>query len=505
MESIDVGSDVAESDLGLQQHFIATSAFDQVVRDETDLVLGPKGAGKTAIFRMLANDQYPIPQLADTDIIAAFNTEGDVLFQNLRLYVDDFDESSLRLLWTSYILSLTGWHLVTTYDAIPEAQQLRASLLANGLQEVSAKPRSAWGWVTEFFKRVGHAKTIEGRLDLGTGLPGMSGKAEFVDQSKMPNAGSIDTDGLMAQIIALLDKVDRRCWLIFDRLDEAFEDDSELERIALRSLMRAHSNLASYSRRFRTKLFLRIDILDRITTEKGFVNITHLRSMEISWTRQHILDMLIKRMTTHDDVMKLLFARNVQTPKGALNVLLSGVDESPKRAAAGRGGKQITDPLTYILDKTTDASQEYNPRNVVFMIDRAKSLEASACKRSDSDILQSDRSAISQESLIRAWRLLSEKRLVDTLYAEHNSLRQAIEAFQNGPQSFSREYVADRLKGLEGEPRNVNAWIRELQYAGFLKQVGVGTYRIPDIWRPALKLVPLPPGHKPRHSNPRPR
>ena len=53
LADIDFGSDVAEHDEGLRHYFLPTRTFTDIVKDRHDLILGPKGTGKSAIYRIL--------------------------------------------------------------------------------------------------------------------------------------------------------------------------------------------------------------------------------------------------------------------------------------------------------------------------------------------------------------------------------------------------------------------------------------------------------------------
>src|SRR5437016_1982069 len=70
LQDVDFGEDAAEDDPNLEAYFVETSAFLDLVRDHADVVLGPKGSGKTAISTTLCNPRVDIEQLGDTDRVA---------------------------------------------------------------------------------------------------------------------------------------------------------------------------------------------------------------------------------------------------------------------------------------------------------------------------------------------------------------------------------------------------------------------------------------------------
>jgi hypothetical protein len=61
LHELKFGGDVAENDANLDAYFVETSAFLDVINDEADLIIGPKGSGKTAILGELPILMLPFP------------------------------------------------------------------------------------------------------------------------------------------------------------------------------------------------------------------------------------------------------------------------------------------------------------------------------------------------------------------------------------------------------------------------------------------------------------
>lgn len=75
------GADAAEDDPNLSTYFLKTSTWDKVVDGKTLLVLGRKGSGKSAIFKMLSESKIPnvevvcvTPRLFALDILNDFRS-----------------------------------------------------------------------------------------------------------------------------------------------------------------------------------------------------------------------------------------------------------------------------------------------------------------------------------------------------------------------------------------------------------------------------------------------
>jgi len=249
--------------------------------------------------------------------------------------------------------------------------------------------------------------------------------------------------------------------------------------------MRAHIDISSYSSALRTKLFLRSDVLDRITQGTGFVNITHLRTLRIRWSREHLHDIVLKRLLESDLMIQFLHMCGVQNREDVVPALMSPVVEVSKR----KKQRKTIRPFAYMVERSVDASGEWNPRNVVSYLRAARSLEQARCQFADVQFDENPRPPIGQDTMVNAWQSLSKDRLIDTLYAEHNSLRASFERFKNGPQRFDRKWMAD-LFGMPEASGELAELISSLEYCGFIGQTGRTLYRIADLYRPALGLNP---------------
>src|SRR5258705_9437083 len=97
-------------------------------------------------------------------------------------------------------------------------------------------------------------------------------------------------------------------WLMVDRLDEIFPRRSDVERTALRGLLRAMRYFASAS--IRVKVFLRDDMLEQVVrTEDGFTALTHVTVRQadtLRWTQDQILAMLAKRIFAYKRIAAYL-------------------------------------------------------------------------------------------------------------------------------------------------------------------------------------------------------
>ena len=312
------------------------------------------------------------------------------------------------------------------------------------------------------------------------GLPRIEASAEF--DNEVPEAqvlaASVDWETLLEAELRVLDLLGRRCWLLFDRLDEAFPYDRDLERVALRALLRAHLDISSYGELIRTKLFLRTDLLDRITAKQGFVNATHLRGHRISWDTKTIVDMVARRIIESESIRDTF-----------------GVDRSQLSSESGRHAICRTVMPTkiesqavfgWIIQRTTDATGEPNPRNVLSFLREARSRQLQICDRDDPDIKDGE-PLIHIPAMQQALKALSTIRLEDTLYAEFNHMRPWIERLRGRFVDYAPSELANAL-GLSVDSDTFANVVADFKYSGFMRESPNKRLSIPILYRVSLGI-----------------
>ncbi len=482
LQEIKFGGDVAENDEDLDLYFVETSAFLDVIADEADLILGPKGSGKTAIFRRIADPEIAIPEIDDVDILPAFNIQGSVIFRRLTTDTHSLDEAIMRAAWMAYILSLVGNHLLETYSDITPTERLRDALVRSGLRVDHDRPKSVWNVVLQGLRRLANPSRVETALTFGdSGIPIMTGKAEFdeVIESDGSTQEAFDLEELLIEEQNICRALGRRCWIVFDRLDEAFQHSRDLERVALRGLLRAHLDICSYGRLIRTKLFLRTDVLNRVTEKSGFVNATHIQVQRIIWDHKSIVALVAKRIIRNEafrDAFQVdLSQTTTETDRQmiTLKVLPAYI--------------QRQDVFGFIIQRTTDAHDEPNPRNVLTLLRLARISQLQICDRDDPDF-EMYGSLIGSMAVNNATVTLSRTRLEDTLFAEFNELRPYVERLRGRIFYYNRAELA-KIFDMNVEDEQFDKLVQNLKYSGFMRETSGGKISVPLLYRPDLNLL----------------
>lgn len=481
LQAVDFGDDVAEHDDQLSRYFVETSSFIDVITDRADLILGEKGSGKTAIFRHLADENAEIPELNDVDIIPAFNVQGMVIFRRLA-NAPELTEELYRVVWFTFIIGLIANYILSEYSEVLNLDELARLIDDADLKVGPPFVDNLWKRIENIIRSISNRLEVEGELEIG--VPKLPLKARGTGRLRSHEVQDddaekqVDLEEVLYACDEKLAQLDRRCWLLFDRLDEAFEHNPALETKALRGLLRAHLDLTSYRSRLRTKLFLRSDVMDRITHSRGFVNATHLRRHRLHWDADAIVDLIARRIASSSVARDSLGIElgDLKTTARRLSICIRVL---PSRIAS-------QDFIHWIGPFSVDASEALNPRNVIGLLGFARKRQLIDYDRDDTDF-DRRKPLIGQYAIYRGFEDLSRSRLEDTVLAEFNSLRPVVDAMRKGPARYSGDAFASLLK-MPPNSRKLENLIRTLEYAGVVS-TGKDHVTIARLYRPAMQIT----------------
>jgi len=485
LKSIDIGERVAEEESDqLERYFLETDQWNQMFDGKIDVVYGPKGSGKSALYTLLNKKDG---DLFDRGVLLspAENVRGATVF---RAIVSDPPPSELSFvyLWKIYCLSIIAKALREYEINNPESKSLITALEKVGLlpatDSLTALFRAASGyikgWLNRDIKTVTHALTI----DPTTGAPTYSQKKEFSDKPEAQNLGDIPVEELFEAANSALNKENLSIWLLFDRLDVAFTDSPELERNALRALFRTYSDLKAYEK-VRMKLFVRDDIWQRITAG-GFTEASHItKTVHINWSEESLLNLVMLRLLSSNSFVTLMNINcdEVKADYKKQHTLFYSL--TPKKIDTGNN----PDTFNWILSRTTDASGKSVPREVIHLLEIAKenqirNLERGGEEPADSQLF--DRTAFRD-----ALPIVSKVRYEQTLLAEYPNMRKYLEKLKS---EKSEQSVSSLAKVWEIDESNAKDIAYRLGEIGFFEIRGtkeVPSFWVPFLYRSALELI----------------
>lgn len=328
-------------------------------------------------------------------------------------------------------------------------------------------------------------KSIEGSfaIDPITGFPTFSGKITPSEPSAELRAkGYVSVDTLVDLANKALIASDYYLWVLFDRLDVAFIDSHDLEKNALRALFKVYLDFKSYDR-VSLKIFLRSDIWRRIV-EGGFREASHITRVAIlDWEPPALLNLIIRRLLSN---RPLLDGYQIDDAK-----VLKNFNEQdalfyrffPRQVEQGTKKRSTLD---WMISRTADGTNKTAPRELIHLLNTVREKEIERSERGEAapagDQLF-DRSVFKP-----ALEVVSEARLVQTIYAEYPDLKPSLVELEGEKTEQTTASLATIWKIPEDEAKKR---IQALIEIGFFQERGGRdhwTYWVPFLYRDALSM-----------------
>jgi len=484
LQNLSFGQRVAEEEVkDLARYFVETEQWRRISSGEIDVVYGPKGSGKSALYALLLDR---VDSFFDRDIVmvSGENPRGATVFKDL---VDDPPTSEREFinLWKLYFLSLIGGVLREYAADSAPGREVVSALTEAHLLTPETGLKGLLRAVVEYVRRF--PNTLEGELKLDpiSGSPtGVGGKITFREpQLEDAKKGQISVDSLFESANRALAELPLTVWVLMDRLDVAFAESPNLEANALRALFKVYLDLLGREQ-VRIKIFLRTDIWGRITRDQGFREASHItRHITIKWDRPSLTNLAIRRA--------------VQSP-----TLLNYVSIE-KEAALGDGQPAFLDRLfpdqvevgpnkpktsfDWILGRTSDGTGQNAPRELIHFLNATRDEEIKRLELGNVDT--ESQTVFSRTAIKNALPEVSKVRLEQTLFAEYPDLRPYVLKLEREKTLQHPESLAGHW-GISDEKAILVA--EQLVEVGFFERRGSKEspeYWVPFLYRPALSMV----------------
>lgn len=392
-----------------------------------------------------------------------------------------FNEIEFQSLWGLYICAVIGNHLISKNQKKGPYSEFIETLQNEGLlDEKKVTINTVLSTVKEYIKGMFNAKkefSISNNMD-GSWEGKIKLDTPTIKEQKM---GYTNIDQLLSKIDKSFQKQGVEYWVCFDRLDVAFETYEDIEIVALKTLIKQYLDMKDLSN-IKLKIFLRSDLFNKIT-EKGFRESTHItRDGKITWDKETILNMIMLRLTTERD-----FCNSVGYLQEEILASLEKQEEVfyqifPAKVDGKKGADdKKTDTLNWLVSRTMDASKAVNPRDILYLLDNAKSLQQDLNSKGGKI-----EDTISKKALKLALDEASRFKLEQFLYAEYPDVKAYVEAFREKKASQNLQTLSSLWGTDTDETKKV---IDELNKFGFIsKETNNEVYTVPFIYRPALAI-----------------
>jgi hypothetical protein len=477
-----------------------------VLQPQHSLVLGSKGSGKSAAFRLLCQDRNRVSSLLPRDYEELFfipvyglQTDDDLPgleFQDLHFSsIDDF-----RNFWLLYI-----------------GLKSAATLSHNErLGEIVSKSKSKE--LKDGFKTIRNVIR-----DLGISRePGAFAKFKFKIKNMVrpkvnnevleseafnrllsidfPHRTGMSVKALLDTIDMVLEKSNCVAWVLLDKLDLLFIDDFTKLKSAITALVQI---LVEHGNRFKNtqfKIFLRNDIYRQLR----IVNKSHLVSytQEMKWKEHLLMKLLVSRAVADDSVReyvseflgeKVEVAHVIQGDEIFVQKVFYAIFEPSLGGGNGNGGTAAQDavPFTHIwlLKHLTDGMGHIYPRELIHLgniaVEKQREINRAEGKHASSRL-------ISSAALREAFAEVSVYRCDTYLYSEFPHLAAHFDLFRGSDKAtFHRSELYKLFEKLEP---NGDEAIRSIYDAGLITPMGRTVdssmeFKVPLLYRTGLGIT----------------
>ena len=484
LTATDFGKRIAEDEVdALESYFVETEQWRKVFAGDIDVVYGPKGSGKSAIYSLLFKKTEELAK-RQIVVIAGENVMGAPVFRDL-VAEGSSSEEQLRGLWKLYFLSLLAKTFRSNQITNSSATQVVDALEAAGLVSLGWTLKRILRSVLEYVRRF----EISGEVKINpmTGLPDFGGKITLGEPtSEQRKDGFVSADLLLELADEALGQAPLKIWMVLDRLDVAFVDSEQLEANALRALFRVYLDMIGFNN-ISLKVFLRDDIWQRIT-QSGFREASHItRYTRITWDPQSLLNLVVRRalhndsLREHYKVVPKDILANAQLQQQLFYRIF------PVQVDTGLGK---TSTLNWVLARTRDGTKQTAPREVIHLVSSAREQQLRSLEVGNPE--PPGETLIDRSALKAALPDVSRERFHQTLCAEHAALKPLLMRLEGGKTQQTVKTLAKIWGGTESRALSNAERLTEI---GFFEKRGPQEqplFWVPFIYRDALKMTQGP-------------
>jgi hypothetical protein len=270
LSSLDFGAGAADLERSLSNYFYRSQAFERACDPEICLIIGEKGAGKSAIFLMIREQGQEIPEFRNPNFLIATTANLREHYHLLRSKLGA--APSFVTLWKFYFASIAALTLLDTCTG------KEADFLLKFVERWEINPQ-------KFPTLLGATVTIPMKfVELKVG------------GAQTSPLNPLQIHEVFATINRELAKDSRTLWIAVDELDKVDVDGTNGRNPTsdlLSALMQTHSELYQLGQ-IRFKFFVRSDVYEGLTyVDKDHFSNTILR---LKWESEDLVIMLALRI-----------------------------------------------------------------------------------------------------------------------------------------------------------------------------------------------------------------
>ncbi|ERJ00204.1 MULTISPECIES: P-loop ATPase, Sll1717 family [Eubacteriales] len=447
LKELNFGSVDSESETNLDKIFIQTKNFDEFLDPNTALLLGSKGAGKSALYRLFTKYEESAREMAQHAIDNVYLVAG-VGFKDV---AEMDDMQLLNQIESQNISPEAAWKIYITYKIIHSLYKSYSIVCGKNGRRVLQKSHSIKDYrISAILKRL---------YECFIGEPPQLEQIDFKDVSILLSKNSkVSIYELLSEINDYLVSEKKTVWLLLDKIDELFPNKANVRKECIEGLFLAYIDFVSRYSNIKLKIFLRTDIWNTLS----FVNKSHLtdKTTIITWHEDSLKHLLVKRAVYNKTIRKYV-EESAHTDSwekdvnGCFNALFP-----PKVYPGPREAKT----MSWIIERSKDGLGGVYPREIINFGNYSKQEELKLKEELDREI-NPNTSLISGLSIRNAFSYVSTVK-VQSYLSEFRYLSKHFERF-TGQQTaeYSQEEIIKLMENLQPEGEDM---IRQLHETGVI-------------------------------------
>jgi hypothetical protein len=492
----------AETDSRFDSCFIGTEMLRHVLQPQHSLVLGSKGSGKSAAFRLLCQDRNRVESLLPKNYEELFfipvyglQTDDDLPgleFQDLHFSsIDDF-----RNFWLLYIGLKSAATLSHNKRLEEIVNKSRSKQLKTGFRTIRNVIRDLGisrepGSFAKFKFKI--KNLVRPRVNAQVLESEAFNRLLSID---FPHRTGMSVKALLDTIDMVLEESNCVAWVLLDKLDLLFIDDFQKLKSAITALVQI---LVEHGNRFKNtqfKIFLRNDIYRQLR----IVNKSHLVSytQEMKWKEHLLMKLLVSRGVADDNVREhvsaflgepIEVADVIQGDEALVKKVFYAIFEPSLNGNGSPEAEAVPFTHIWLLKHLTDGMGHIYPRELIHLgniaVEKQRDLNREAGTHASTRL-------ISAAALREAFAEVSVYRCDTYLYSEFPHLAAHFDLFRGSDKAtFHRSELYKLFEGLEP---NGDEAIRSIYDAGLITPMGRTVdssmeFKVPLLYRTGLGIT----------------
>lgn len=429
--NLNFGAVDSESEENLDKVFIQTQNFNEFLNPNVALLLGCKGAGKSALYRLFTKYEKSARQMASHGLDDVYLAAG-IGFKDLP-EMDDIQ--LLNKLEDGSISPDAAWKIYITYKIIHALHSQYSIICGPKCRRVLQR--------THAIKDYRISAILEKFFEKFVGEPPKIDQINYKDISiSLGKNSRVSIYDLLDEIDSFLGNSRKTVWFLIDKIDEMFSSKTTVRKQCIEGLFLAYIDFIARYQNIKLKIFLRTDIWNTLS----FVNKSHLtdKTTTIIWDSKSLKELLLKRAVYNVNIKNTIYSASAcddwsTNIDACFNVIF------PERVYPGAKEAKT---MSWIIDRSTDGLGGVYPREIINFANYSVKEELSN-RDNLFEEFNGDKALISGMAIRNAFSHVSQVK-VQSYLSEFDSLSKHFERFM-GLQTadFTQAELIKLMDGLQ--------------------------------------------------------